>query len=340
MSDNVNIESKREAEFALTRMQNFDVNQLPRISELGSELNFSDAVKPAERLISLYKRLSVTALDDLSLNALRKVSGQANDNYLLLNQIVDFKISAQQNPQATRDEYVRQLINAYDPSFQELHPLIAYSLHRAADFQRLDSEARATMQAVTDRAEILGKKLNDHESEANKILENIRSLAAEQGVTQQSIHFKNEADYHEGEAEVWRKRAINFAWCLGVYAVLSIGLHKIPFLIPNNSYETIQLAISKFLIFSVLAYMLFLSARNFLNHKHNSVVNRHRQNALMTHKALVDAASESGIRDAIMVQAAGCIFSPQVTGYSGGGNDSQASKSVVELLSKSVSSVE
>jgi hypothetical protein len=82
--------------------------------------------------------------------------------------------------------------------------------------------------------------------------------------------------------------------------------------------------------------MLFLSARNFLNHKHNAIVNRHRQNALMTHRALIEAAGDHGIREAIMVQAAGCIFSPQNTGYTGGGSSGEnpSPKSVVELLSR------
>lgn len=56
----------------------------------------------------------------------------------------------------------------------------------------------------------------------------------------------------------------------------------------------------------------------------------------MTHRAWVEAASDHGLREAIIVQAAGCIFSPQNTGYTGStsGGDSPSPKSVVELLSK------
>jgi len=116
----------------------------------------------------------------------------------------------------------------------------------------------------------------------------------------------------------------------------SLFFHKIPFLAPGGVYDPVQLGISKVLIFSVIAYMLFLSARNFLNHKHNAIVNKHRQNALMTHRALVEAAVESGVREAIMIQAASCIFSPQSTGYaqSSGDGDGAAPKSIVEILSK------
>lgn len=109
------------------------------------------------------------------------------------------------------------------------------------------------------------------------------------------------------------------------YAVITLFLHKIPFLAPTNTYDTVQLGISKILIFAVITYVLFLSARNFLNHKHNAILNKHRQNALMTHKALIEASGDSGVREAIMLQAANCIFLPQPTGYASSNGSSEAS---------------
>ena len=328
---------RAEAEESLLRMQQFDVATLPRERELGSEVNFLAAVEPSQRLVDLYKRLSVSALDDLSQTGLQQVKDRANADYALLKQVLDFKLASQQSPQGTRDNLVQQLAASYDPSFQLLHPYIAYSLHRSADFQRLDSDARAAMQSITDRAGKVETQLLEHEKEAQRVLSEIRSVAAEEGVSQQAAHFRAEADRHESQSETWRVRTTRIAVALGAYAALSVFLHKIPYLAPTSTYETLQLAISKVLVFTVLAYMLFLSARNFLNHKHNSIVNRHRQNALMTHRALIEAASDSGIREAIMVQAASCIFSPQNTGYANGtsGSDGSSPKSVVELLSRS-----
>jgi len=83
--------------------------------------------------------------------------------------------------------------------------------------------------------------------------------------------------------------------------------------------------------------MLYLSAKNFIANKHNSIVNKHRQNALMTFKALVDAAKNPQNQDIVLTHAASCIFSPQSTGYSGAA-DGQApsAKSVIELLGKPI----
>ena len=45
--------------------------------------------------------------------------------------------------------------------------------------------------------------------------------------------------------------------------------------------------------------------------------NRHRQNALLTYRALVAAAGEHETEDIVLAHAAVCIFAPQETGYSG-----------------------
>lgn len=331
----------QEATVSLERIQGFDVSSLPRENELGSELHFADAVEPAEQLIELYKRLSVAALQDFPDQTLTIIKDNANNNYQLFSQALDFK-AAQQNPQNARNSIIQTITNAYHPAFQALHPFISYSLHRAADFQRLDTQARATLQSVKDKAGEFGESMETHENNAKQILDEIRNVAAEQGVSQQAHYFKVEAEQHDKEAETWRSRTTKLAIGLGVYSVASLFIHKVPGLDPSDTYQSIQLVTSKFLIFAVIAYMLFLSAKNFLSHKHNAILNKHRQNALLTFKALTDAAKEEENRDIVLNHASSCIFSPQDTGYSkaSGNQTTSTNASLVELLPKTVMKVD
>tara|TARA_B100000700_G_scaffold331399_1_gene463801 strand:+ start:4218 stop:5252 length:1035 start_codon:yes stop_codon:yes gene_type:complete len=326
-----------ETKESLVRLQEFDVNSLPRESELGSRLNFSEAVPVAEQLIDLYKRLSITALEDFPDPTLTQIRDTANNNFNLFSQILDFDLE-QQNPADVRAKLLEQLSGAYPHAFNALHQYIAYSLHRSADFQRLDSDARSTIQSITDQSEKITEQLKYHEEEAQRVLDEIRRVAAEEGVTKQASHFNAEYEHHNSEAATWQKYSVRLAIGLGAFALFSLFLHKIPLFAPENTYDTIQLSISKVLIFSVIAYMLFLSTKNFLNHKHNAIVNKHRQNALMTHSALVEASGEEGVRDAVLLQAASCIFSPQSTGYTSD-NEREAStqKSLVEIMSRPIS---
>ena len=158
-----------EANQALQRMQTFDVETLPRVVELGQDINFQSAVDPAKRLVDLYKRLAANSLDDLSQTALQQLKDRANNDFSLFKQALDFKLATQSNPQSTRDSIVGQIASSYDQSFQILHPYIAYSLHRSADFQRLDSDARSTMQSISDRADEVTKNLKSARIKREKV---------------------------------------------------------------------------------------------------------------------------------------------------------------------------
>jgi hypothetical protein len=80
-----------------------------------------------------------------------------------------------------------------------------------------------------------------------------------------------------------------------------------------------------------------MASRNYATHKHNVVVNRHRQNALLTYRSLVEASGEAGTENIVLAHAASCIFSPQETGFSNSKGESAGSKSVLELLTKTAS---
>jgi hypothetical protein len=322
---------------SLERMQKFDVERLPRESDLG-KVNFKDAIAPAQKLVSLYQRLTVDALEDFPEKILNTIKGQCDADYQRFQEILDFDVSTQQEPPGNvRDRYIQQLESAYASAFTTLHQYIAYSLHRSADFERLSREARATFQGIKDEAAETQQELNTQKTDAESILKDIRETAAEHGVTQQAFYFQTESGAHDADATLWERRTFGLAVALGLFAVATVFLHKWEWIAPTNTFETVQLVTSKILIFGVLTYMLILSAKNYLNHKHNSIVNKHRQNALMTYKEMVDATDDPGSREAILIQAAACIYSAQPTGYAPGGDTQQISgKSMVEILSKPV----
>jgi hypothetical protein len=297
---------------SLRRMQSFDPKSLPRTDELGSAINFSDAIEPATRLIDLYNQLPAEVLEQLPVAVLNKIKQQADSDFNLFQQILDFEAGT---PKSERDSRIQQVHNAYDPAFQVLHPYISYSVRKSTDFSRLEREARGLIQDITDRASALQTDLSERKSDADKVLEAVRKVAEEQGVSQQAIYFKNEADKHAGEATTWLRATVALTAVVALYAICTLFLHKLPGLVPTNAYDAAQLAVSKILIFLTLSFFLLLASRNFVAHRHNAVVNRHRQNALATYGALVKAAGQEANRDVVLAKAADCIFSAQPTGF-------------------------
>ena len=319
---------------ALERVQTFDPATLGRVDDLGRQMNFAEAVKPAEAIIAVYKRIPMSALPDFTDGQLNAILAQANGDYNVFKQILDFN-AASSDAVSTRTNILNSIAARRDQLFDQVWQYVAYGVARITDTSLLETQARATIQGIEDQAAKLTEQLNKAKSEADTALSAIRAVASEQGVSQQAIYFKDEAQTQESLADKWLIRTYGFAGALGVFAILSLFLHKFEWIKPISNGEMFQLVTSKVLIFAVLGYMLILAARNYTTHKHNAVVNRHRQNALLTYRALVTAAEESGTQDIVLAHAASCIFSPQETGFAyGKGDTGPASKSVLELLTR------
>lgn len=322
---------------SIERMQHFDPTSLEQREEFGI-LNFAEAVAPARRLVDLYKRLSTSMLADFPDDLLGTIKNQANADYTRFDQILTFDVK-QQNPAPTRDAYVSGMGGAYDVSFRVLWPYIAYGVSKITDTQRLETEARGVMQSVRDQAKKVTKELEGYSKQADGVLAEIRNVAAEQGVSQQAIHFHNEAESHMASARVWYKRTQWAGGGIFLFACLVLVGAYIPEFRAQDSLQAVQILSGKVLVFAVLAYWLSLCARNYLSHKHNQVVNQHRENALKTFKALAEGAGNPDNKDVVLTHASMCIFSPQDTGYikSGGNGESSSSiRSVIEVLPKAL----
>lgn len=321
-----------EATTLLQQMQEFDPQQLVREEDFGSHLHFGDAAPPAQDLVDLYKRLTPIALQDFPDQQLTALKAAATRDYGHFQTILNLDPAAGITP-AVRDQHVASIRNVYQVAFNELLPLISYSLHRAADFQQLDRDGRAAVTALKETSAVALTEIGKIQEKAEATLATAQKASEEYGVSQQALYFKAEADSHTKQAKTWRWATIGLSVGLGVLAMGSIWIHRVPGLSPESTYQTVQLAVSKVLIFTVFFYMLYLSARNFLSHKHNAVINRHRQQALLTFEALVAAAKETPNKEIILTHASACIFAPQPTGYGSDGSvDNPTAKSIVEVF--------
>ena len=316
-------ESLKNAREAVTRMQNFPPDSIARVEELGLKYNFKDAVPAAARLVGVYKRLSPDAFGELTSVQLCNIHNRASRDYKYLDNILKFELEGGDNPVNRRNTLVQKLEDAYDSAFADLLLFICHS--GTADFKALEGDARAANQKMRDEFGHLQKDMESKGEEAEQILAQIRATAAEQGVSQKAVFFKEEADKHEKWADIWRKRVWVAVGILIVYATLNLITSFIP--LPDN-VDTVQLALGRTLVFIVLGYALLFCAKNYAAHRHNVVVNRQRQNSLMTYRALVEANKNPENADIVLTQAARFIFTPQDSGYARGGGSEDGGISI------------
>jgi hypothetical protein len=194
----------------LERVQQFDATTLSRESDLGKQLSFAEAVPFAQSLIDIYKRIPMSALDDFSDSQLNTIKGQAQADYNVFKQILDF-VATVPNASDVRTNIIGTLKSRRDPLFDQIWQFVAYGVARITDTTVLETNARAAIQGIRDDAGKLTKHLEEAKKGADGALAEIRSVAAEQGVSQKAAYFKKEADDQDELAKSWLRYTYYFA---------------------------------------------------------------------------------------------------------------------------------
>lgn len=298
----------------LRRVQDFRPADLVQEKRLGADAAFHEAVEPAEQLINLFRKLPADAVDEFPFSQKKQIQDWSKSVYNLFDEILNFSVD-EGNIAQRKMQLVQQLKDSYQNFFNHLFPLISYAVARTVDFNRLTEEGRTAVQGIKDETNKLINELEKTSESAQSVLQEVRDAAAEQGVTQQAKYFSDEASAHETMASNWLSKSYVMAFVVTGYAIASLFFPNIGWLSAESVSEAIQLTVSKVLVFFVLAFLLIQCVKNYMAHRHNVVVNRHRQNALMTYTTLAEAGSTPEARDTVLQHAAAAVYAPNDSGY-------------------------
>jgi hypothetical protein len=307
-------QSRESLQQVLGGLSDFTASDLAR-ADLPSDLSFQLGVVYFDRIIRLFKGLRDSDLADIPYNTLQMLSTNATAAFTLLQEIREFSITKYPNsPISQRDAILNRARDLYDGWFQVVAPVVAFTVRKGVDFERLENQAKQSLGKIEEIASNCEKKLDSAVKESEAALAQVRDVAQEAGVSQHAIHFKNEAELNEKSAKPW----LVTTTCLAIFTILlGIGLiieyfFRIPTLTPSQS---VQMAIPKLFVFSVLLSATVWCGKTYRAYRHNAVVNRHRRNALATFQTFAEAAGDKATKDAVLLQATQCIFTQQPTGY-------------------------
>ena len=173
---------------------------------------------------------------------------------------------------------------------------------RSDQADRLLAEMSKVLENVKNSEEEIEATLG----KSQKLLESIEKIASESGVGAHANFFADQVKQHETFSLRWLWGTIVAAGLLILWIGVSGFLESI---LPASGLTWWTRALIALVLASLLAY----SAKNYMAHKHNAVVNQHRENALRTYEALVAPAKET--RDIVLNHAAACIYAPRDSGY-------------------------
>ena len=316
----------------LEQLTAIDVDSLVRTDELGQALNFHEGLSCFQHVLQLFRELAETNLDQLPSEKILSLANAAEQARGQFTAILAFSLDAHpQNPAQDRDDLINEIRNQHHDWFNEIAPIIAYSLRKHTDFERLEQEAREH----ASRVEHIGSELQDKGekivAEAQGLLEQVRRAAQEVGVAQHAVRFKSEADQHKTAAAKWLRAVIVLALVTALLTIANVFYYVVQ---PADftTAQTIHLAVAKVILFSLFFSALVWVGRVYRSHQHNFVVNQHRQNALTSFETFAKAANDDQAKSAVLLQATNCIFSPQASGYADSSAEAPSSPRMMEII--------
>lgn len=303
-----------------------------RKDDLGKALNFESGVEVFRRLIQLYRSLRDVNLDSVPERSLSQIEGKAKESLQFLQQVQSFNPGGRSNPANERDTLIQHIFNHYNEVFFTVSPVLAFAIRKGTDFEALEQQARIAL-AEMQRVQLEQKGAAEtFSNEVKETLEKVRRAAMEVGVAQHNTHFKTQADEHLGASQKWLAATIWLAATTFVVA-LAIAAYYALCKPELTTQQTIQLVVAKVVLFSVLSFATLWCSRIHRSHKHNYVVNKHRQNALSTFEAFVKATGDESTKNAVLLQTTQCIFGQTHSGFlTGEGSDTSGSPQILEVI--------
>lgn len=324
-------QAREDLRTALAPITSLTSESLVRSSELGTSLDFSKGTEIFDRTIRLFRDLEESNLDNVPANVFRELVASANEANAAFDQIKSFNPAGQANPAQVRDSLVQHVDSQYQTHFARLSPVIAYSVRKGTDFDLLENQARETLEQINRLKGELNQTGQSLISEAKSALEQVKRAAAEVGVAQHAVHFKEEAGNHKRASSLWLIITAVFALGTIAYGGWNVWYYMTK-PVDYTLAQGIQLGVAKLIVFAVLYFGIIWSGRIYRAQTHNFVVNQHRQNALSTFETFVKAASDPQTKDAVLIQATQSIFAPQSTSFSSSETESSTSPKILEII--------
>jgi hypothetical protein len=209
-----------------------------------------------------------------------------------------------QHPGRLRDTYLQNFKEKADALTEQIVPLLTF-----VSAERLHAEWGAMSSGAIERLSEVDRAVASAETLLNELKEIVRvsrDQVQEVGVSQHAAHFSGEAQEHKKWARWWLA-ATAFTVCLTGAA--GVANYFLVMRSPDTG-TSVQLVVAKVIVFSLLFSAVVWCAKIYRAHRHNYVVNRHRQNALSSFETFAKGSDDPQTKNAVLLQATQSIFAP------------------------------
>lgn len=310
------------------------IDKLIRTDELGQQLDFSTGEEVFKKTFEVITPLKGADLSNIPYEILEKFEIELSSVRNDFGQILSFSPKKSTQPENIRNQLIANVDRRQTSLFNATYPILTFLMYYGKGFGKTSQDIRSSLKEVEATKKHISEKSEKMLAEIDSILAISQKTAGALGVTEYSKIFQEESDEHQRTARSWLKATIGLMVLLVVVGFVPIIFSD--FIDTNNNYSLIQLAVTKILVLTVLFYGLNLCAKNYRSHTHNSILNKHRQNALRTFETFVKASGEDNqTKNAVLLEATRTIFTNQQTGYINGENEAEFPSRIIEIIKSS-----
>ena len=188
------------------------------------------------------------------------------------------------------------------------------------------------------------KYISEAKKEMDQEFKKVRQVQSQ--LSEQTIRAEVEryGDFFKREWKNNKKLSWFFGIGLAIFSIIAcwFAYYFLKFdqnIIANSSFELIIKGdiINKVFIFSIIVFIITLLKREYLALRHQFTVNKHRHNALSSHKEILNSIkktennSDKEISNAVLLELTKSMFSPQDTGFVKDQKNSSSDNKVVEI---------
>jgi len=306
----------------------YQPEQLAVGKDLGS-MNFRTGQLLFEQLIEMTKEFRALPLDLLPSQTLSQLQNPVRDLGTCLKKVADFTLAGQQNPEAQRNSLLQEVQRNYDTAFLAITPHIGYLSLKSAQVQETMRRSKELLFETEQKVSKDLKDVAEKKKEIDGIVQAARDAAQKIGVAQFATKFEELSTDHDLAAGKWLNATIGLATTTIVIALILFLFF--PPLSNMTDPATIQRILTKIVLISICYYAALWASRNYRSHRHLAVNNKHRQSALSTFETFVNAAADQQTKNAVLLEATHCIFSPAISGYLGPDEENPSNR-IIEIL--------
>ena len=329
----------------LERFESHDSNGLARDEELGIAYSFVESVPYFERIFALINEVRELDTEGIPKNLIVVLKNNVEKAANLFDIVLNFDAKMDGNPAQARDQLVGEIPTMYEEIYGPIKNVLGYSSNDSEFLSNRTKQADIALKELNDARAAVQTLKGKIETDTEEILKSMREAAGKTGVSKHSTNFASEAGHHETTAKWWMGGTIALGGLALLFAAFNAWISKWVnnFLFPDlsaapNIEETIQVGLTKFLIFSILIFGMTWAAKNYRAHRHNFVVNKHRQNALTTFETFASATEDEETTNAVLLRTTDAIFGHTSSGYSSGESEKVGGAQIMEIVRNSTKS--